>query len=269
VERLAASPGAIRVEAMPVLNRLLDALERGTVRAAEREGSEWKVRPWVKKGILLAFRVGRDVAESAPPFYFRDRDTLPCLDAPSRWEGIRVVPGGSAVRRGAHLDPGVVIMPPSYINVGAWVGEKTMIDSHVLVGSCAQVGSGVHLSAGVQIGGVLEPVGGLPVIVEDEVFVGGGCGVYDGTIVRTGAVLAAGVILTRSLALYDLPHAREIRAEPGRGLVVPERAVVVPGSRPARGSYAASLGIQLQAPVIVKYRDEATDAVSSLEEALR
>jgi 2,3,4,5-tetrahydropyridine-2-carboxylate N-succinyltransferase len=182
---------------------------------------------------------------------------------------VRIVPGGSAVRRGSFLGHGVVVMPPAYVNVGTWIGEGSMIDSHVLVGSCAQIGRRVHLSAGVQIGGVLEPIGALPVIVEDEAFVGGGCGIYEGTRVGRGAVLAPGVVLSRSVALYDLARERVIRADADAPLVVPDRAVVVPGARPARGKLADREGIHLQTPVIVKYRDDGTDAALALEGALR
>ena len=246
---------------------LLDRLERGELRAAEPDGDGWRVNPEVKEGILRAFRLGVDVDLPATPFAFRDRDTLPPRgEVPA---GVRVVPGGTAIRRGAFVAPGVVVMPPAYVNVGAYVGEGTMIDSHALVGSCAQVGRRVHLSAAAQIGGVLEPVGALPVVVEDDVFVGGGCGLYEGVRVRTGAVLAAGVVLTGSGVLYDLVREREIRATEGEPLTVPAGAVVVPGSRPAPGSWAHVRGLSISAAVIVKYRDARTAARTALEEALR
>ena len=269
VERLADLASPPEAEARAVAEALLDALEAGVVRAAEPREGAWQVNAWVKRGILLAFRtaVNVDVSVGAV-FRFRDRDLLipQTTLAPS---GVRIVPGGTVVRRGAFLGDGVVVMPPAYVNVGAWVGARTMIDSHALVGSCAQIGSDVHLSAAAQVGGVLEPVGELPVIVEDGVFVGGGCGIYEGTRVRSRAVLAAGVILARSIPLYDLVRKTVYRGGPGRPLEVPDGAVVVPGSRPAPGEYAAEQGLQIQAPVVVKYRDASTDAVSALEEALR
>ena len=246
---------------------LLDRLERGELRAAEPDGDGWRVNPEVKEGILRAFRLGVDVDLPAAPLAFRDRDTLPPRgELPA---GVRVVPGGSAIRRGAHVAKGVVIMPPAYVNVGAFVGEGTMIDSHALVGSCAQVGCRVHLSAAAQIGGVLEPVGALPVVVEDDVFVGGGVGLYEGVRVRARAVLAAGVVLTGSSVLYDLVNEREIRAADGEGLVVPEGAVVVPGTRPAPGSWAHVRGLSVAAALVVKVRDGRTDARTVLEGALR
>jgi 2,3,4,5-tetrahydropyridine-2-carboxylate N-succinyltransferase len=255
---------------LSLIETLWRALEAGEVRAAEPSGEGWRVNRWVKQGILLAFRTGRNVAGSLPPyFHFRDRETLPTSDPPRDGRNVRIVPGGTAVRRGAYLADGVVVMPPAYVNVGAWIGRKTMIDSHALVGSCAQIGDGVHLSAAAQIGGVLEPIGALPVIVEDGVFVGGGAGVYEGTRVRAGAVLAPGVILTRAVPLYDLVEQRVHRAGPDTPLVVPERAVVVPGARAAEGAFAAQHGIHLQAPVIVKIRNESTDAALALEQALR
>ena len=269
VERLADLASPPEAEARAVAEALLDALEAGVVRAAEPREGAWQVNAWVKRGILLAFRtaVNVDVSVGAV-FRFRDRDLLMPQTTSARSD-VRIVPGGTVVRRGAFLGDGVVVMPPAYVNVGAWVGARTMIDSHALVGSCAQIGSDVHLSAAAQVGGVLEPVGELPVIVEDGVFVGGGCGIYEGTRVRSRAVLAAGVILARSIPLYDLVRKTVYRGGPGRPLEVPDGAVVVPGSRPAPGEYAAEQGLQIQAPVVVKYRDASTDAVSALEEALR
>lgn len=245
---------------------LLDRLERGELRAAEPHGDGWRVNPGVKEGILRAFRLGVDADSIAPPFVFRDRDTLPPRSVLP--PGVRVVPGGSAIRRGAFVATGVVVMPPAYINVGAYVDEGSMIDSHALVGSCAQVGKRVHLSAAAQVGGVLEPVGALPVVVEDDVFVGGGAGLYEGVRVRTRAVLAAGVILTGTGVLFDLVNEREIRPRDGEPLTVPEGAVVVPGSRPAPGSWARVRGLALSSAVIVKYRDGKTDARTALEGAL-
>lgn len=270
IERLAEAPDAHPPRVRLAVEALLDALERGEVRAAEAGDGRWTVHAWVKRGILLAFRTGRNAPMAAPPaFWFRDREVFSTWD-PNRTErNVRVVPGGTTIRRGAHLGEGVVVMPPAYVNVGAWVGAGSMIDSHALIGSCAQVGRGVHVSAAVQIGGVLEPVGALPVIVEDGAFLGGGCGLYEGTQVGAGAVLAPGVVLSRAVPLFDLVRGEVHRAGTDRPLVVPPRAVVVPGSRPARGEFARAEGLQLHAPVIVKYRDPATDAALTLEEALR
>jgi len=246
---------------------LLAALERGEVRAAAPDASgSWLANGSVKEGILAAFRLGVDQESGEGVFRFRDRDTLPPRSLP---DGVRVVPGGSTIRRGAFLARGVVVMPPAYVNVGAWVDEGTMIDSHALVGSCAQVGKRVHLSAAAQVGGVLEPVGARPVVIEDDVFVGGGCGIYEGVLVRRRAVLASGTILTASTVVFDLPNEREIRGTPGQPLEIPEGAVVVPGSRPAPGAWALERGISLASPVIVKYRDAKTDAKTALEGALR
>ncbi len=246
---------------------LLDALERGERRAAAPDGAgNWFPDRAVKEGILEAFRLGVDVESGPPPFSFRDRDTLPPQPLP---QGVRIVPGGTIVRRGAHLGRGVVIMPPAYVNVGAYVDDGSMIDSHALVGSCAQIGKRVHLSAAAQVGGVLEPVGAVPVVIEDEVFVGGGAGIYEGVRVSRRAVLAAGVILTASTVLFDLVQECERRSAPGAPLTVPEGAVVVPGTRPAPGAWARERGISLAAPVIVKYRDAKTDVRTALEGALR
>jgi len=242
---------------------LLSALEAGLARAAFPDPSgAWRVRPWVKTAILAGFRFSGIEAFPAWPGGARDKAAFPPR-AIAAGDGVRLVPGGSAVRRGAHLGKGVVVMPPAYINVGAWIGEGTMVDSHALVGSCAQVGERVHLSAGVQVGGVLEPAGALPVIVEDEAFLGGLCALFEGVVVRRRAVLAPATIISASTTLYDLVRGRECRGE------VPEGAVVVPGSRPARGAWAEERGISLYAPCIVKYRDGGTDAATVLEEALR
>lgn len=269
IERLAGASDLDRDEARAAVDRLLSALESGSVRAAEPTANGWTVNAWVKRGLLLAFRCGVNVGIDASPFHFRDRDTLPTQDPARGGRNVRVVPGGSSVRRGAYLADGVVVMPPSFVNAGAHVGSGTMIDSHALVGSCAQIGARVHLSAAVQVGGVLEPPGAMPVIVEDDVFVGGGCGLYEGTRVGRGAVLAPGVVLTRAVPLNDIARERTIVADAGGTLIVPERAVVVPGSRPAGGAWARNLGLNLYAPVIVKYRDARTDAAAALEEALR
>ena len=271
IERFAGGvPPEAEAPARAAFERLREALERGAVRAAERgPDGRWMVHGWVKAGILLGFRIGRMVApESGPPFGFVDKDTYPLRRfAPA--DGVRVVPGGSSVRAGAYLAPGVVCMPPMYVNAGAYVDEGTMIDSHVLVGSCAQVGKRVHLSAAAQIGGVLEPAGALPVIVEDDVLVGGGCGVYEGTIVRERAVLAPGTILTGATPVIDLVRDRTYRREGTAPLEIPAGAVVVPGTRPVASGPGARDGIALYAPVIVKYRDARTDAATRLEDLLR
>ncbi|AXH96432.1 2,3,4,5-tetrahydropyridine-2,6-dicarboxylate N-succinyltransferase [Ornithinimicrobium avium] len=256
------SAGTDRAELLARVEELLRALEDGSVRAATRdEEGTWQAHAWVKRGILAAFRHGETV-ELDWPGGAVDRSLVPARRI-GLGDGVRLVPGGTSVRRGAHLAAGVVVMPPSYVNVGAHVGPGSMVDSHVLVGSCAQVGERVHLSTAVQLGGVLEPVGATPVVVEDDVFVGAQCGLYEGAVVRRGAVLAPGVVLTSGTTVYDLVEQREHRGE------VPEGAVVVPGSRPARGDYADVLGLSLYAPVVVKYRDASTDAATVLEDALR
>jgi 2,3,4,5-tetrahydropyridine-2-carboxylate N-succinyltransferase len=266
---------ALPPEAEQLVETLLGALETGAIRAAERDAEgNWQAVPWVKRGILLGFRVGRIVEMSIgghhgePRFAFFDKHTYPPQPL-ALASGVRIVPGGSAVRRGAYLAPGVVCMPPMYVNVGAWVGAGTMVDSHALVGSCAQIGERVHLSAAVQIGGVLEPVNAAPVVIEDDVLVGGGCGVYEGTIVRAAAVLAAGVVLTRGTPVYDLVRERVYRADADRPLEIPAGAVVVPGARQVVKGWGAEQGLSLQTPVIVKYRDERTDLATALEGWLR
>jgi 2,3,4,5-tetrahydropyridine-2-carboxylate N-succinyltransferase len=265
----ALPPDALGADARAVFATFLSALERGEVRAAEPGPDGWQVNAWVKKGILLGFRLGKLVElEPAGPLRFLDKDTYP-LRRLTLADGVRVVPGGSSVRAGAYLAPGVVMMPPAYVNVGAYVGEGTMVDSHALVGSCAQIGKRVHLSAGAMIGGVLEPVGALPVVVEDDVLVGGNTGVYEGAIVGRRAVLGAGVVLTASTTVYDIPRGTTYRRSGAAALRIPEGAVVVPGSRPASGAFAKEHGLCLSTPVIVKYRDEKTDAATALEEALR
>jgi 2,3,4,5-tetrahydropyridine-2-carboxylate N-succinyltransferase len=243
---------------------LLDALESGEVRAAHPTPDGWVVDTWVKEGILALFRASDVVAMGA----FRDKAPLTTrtFDATS---GVRLVPGGSAVRRGAYLAPGVVCMPPMYVNVGAWIGAGSMIDSHALVGSCAQVGEGVHVSAAAQLGGVLEPAGARPVIVEDGAFIGGNTGVYEGVRVGARAVLAAGVVLTAGTRLFDLVHERELTGTSRAPLEVPAGAVVVPGARPVRGAFAAERGLHAACALIVKYRDERTDAATAIEDALR
>jgi 2,3,4,5-tetrahydropyridine-2,6-dicarboxylate N-succinyltransferase len=256
-------------EARASFDALMAELEAGRVRAAQPGPDGWRVNAWVKQGILLGFRLGRIVeTEAAGPMRFFDKDTF----LPRRLtvaDGVRLVPGGSSVRSGAFVAPGVVVMPPAYVNVGSYVGEGTLIDSHALVGSCAQVGQRVHLSAGAMLGGVLEPVGAMPVIVEDEVLVGGNCGVYEGAIVGRRAVLGSGVILTGSVTVYDVPRKTTYRRNGAEPLRIPEGAVVVPGSRRLTDPFAEKYGLSLYTPVIVKYRDEKTDAAASLEEALR
>ncbi len=272
IERFAATPQGetIPSEAGAAIEAVLDGLERGELRAAFRgaDGS-WQAVAWVKRAILLAFRISSVVEmPMSTTFGYTDKEAMPprrlALD-----DGVRLVPGGSAVRRGAFLAPGVVCMPPMYVNVGAWVGAGTMIDSHALVGSCAQVGERVHLSAAAQIGGVLEPVNASPVVIEDGAMIGGNCGVYEGTVVRQGAVLGAGVILTRGTPVYDLVNETIHRGSAERPLEIPPNAVVVPGARRVSGGWAADQGLALQTPVIVKYRDARTDIATTLEQWLR
>lgn len=252
----------------PAVRRLLEALERGEVRAARREGERWVANAWVKQGILLGFRIGQLEASSAGALSFVDKATFPARQFTVA-DQVRVVPGGSSVRSGAYVAPGVICMPPMYINVGAYIDEGTLVDSHALVGSCAQIGKRVHLSAAAQIGGVLEPVNASPVVIEDDVLVGGNCGVYEGTVVRSRAVLGASTILTRSTPVYDTVRDEIYRATAEQPLTIPQDAVVVPGSRAVKRGKAAEWGLSLYTPVIVKYRDEKTDASAALEEALR
>lgn len=250
-----------------------DRLDAGRVRAAQPDPSAphgWRVNAWVKRGILLGFRLGTlaryELGDGL--LHFSDKSTFPPKTS-SPGDGTRVVPGGSAVREGAYLGRGVTCMPPMYVNVGAWVGDGTMIDSHALVGSCAQVGRRCHISAAAQIGGVLEPVGALPVVIEDDVLVGGNCGIYEGAIVKRGAVLGAGVIITRSTPVFDIARGDVIRAADDGPLVIPEGAVVVPGSRPIGNGPGREWNLSLQAPVIVKYRDDRTGERIRLEDLLR
>jgi 2,3,4,5-tetrahydropyridine-2-carboxylate N-succinyltransferase len=265
--------GAPRDAARDAFLRLRTELSSGRVRAAEPDASSptgWRVNVWVKQGILLGFRFGdivdMGVAKGRWPFF--DKDTLPLksIDAAS---GVRIVPGGSAVREGAYLGTGVICMPPMYVNIGAYVGDGTLVDSHALVGSCAQIGRKVHLSAAAQIGGVIEPVGAMPVIVEDDVLVGGNCGIYEGAIIKRRAVLASGTIITGSTPVYDLPNERILKPAAGQPLVVPEGAVVVPGARAVTVGAGKEWGLSLATPVIVKYRDEKTDARTELERWIR
>lgn len=249
-------------------NEVMASLEAGQIRVAEKVDGKWKVNSWIKEVILAGFRLGALTDMSDGAFSFTDKATYPARRF-SVEDGVRIVPGGSTVRRGAFLAPSVIMMPPSYVNVGAYVGPGTMIDSHALVGSCAQVGSHVHLSAASQLGGVLEPVGALPVIIEDNVFIGGNCGIYEGTIVRENAVIATGVIINSSTAVFDAVKGGWIRAGETGQVVIPEGAVVVAGSRPVTKGPGAENGIHIYTPVIVKYRDSKTDASLELEDILR
>jgi 2,3,4,5-tetrahydropyridine-2-carboxylate N-succinyltransferase len=270
IESFAAVPLGQRLpsDAEHLINDLLDALERGEIRAAERTSDgTWRAVPWVKQGILLGFRIGK-LVEMGETLGFVDKHTYP-LRRMRAADNVRVVPGGSSIRRGAYVAPGVVCMPPMYVNVGAYVGEGTMVDSHALIGSCAQIGARVHVSAAAQIGGVLEPVNAAPVVIEDDVLVGGNCGVYEGTVVRERAVLAAGVVLTRGTPVFDLVRETIYKATADRPLEIPPAAVVVPGARAITSGWARQQGLSLQAPVIVKYRDEKTDLATTLESWLR
>jgi 2,3,4,5-tetrahydropyridine-2-carboxylate N-succinyltransferase len=261
--------GLNRTTALRTFNEFKFFLNRGELRAAEKRGGQWNVNLWVKKGILLGFRLGEIQDDSLTnEFRFFDKSTYP-LKRLAIDDGVRIVPGGSAIRDGAFVGKGVVCMPPMYINVGAYVDEGTLIDSHALVGSCAQVGKRVHLSAGAQLGGVLEPVGALPVIIEDDVFVGGNCGIYEGTIVRSRAVIGAGVILTSSTRVYDTVRQAVYRSTAGAPLIIPEEAVVVPGTRPIESGWGKNENLSVSAPIIVKYRDEKTNASTALEDGLR
>jgi 2,3,4,5-tetrahydropyridine-2-carboxylate N-succinyltransferase len=288
---IAAGAAADRAAARDAFVELRRALGNGDVRAAEPDASAaggWRVNTWVKQGILLGFRVGDIVdmsvespgdagagpAQAGSPakagryLAFYDKDTMP-LKRPGAGAGVRIVPGGSSIREGAFVSRGVICMPPMFINIGAHVGEGTMVDSHALVGSCAQVGRRVHLSAGAQIGGVIEPVGAMPVVIEDDVLVGGNTGVYEGAIVRQRAVIAAGVVITGSTPLYDLPRGVILRPEAGQPLIVPEGAVVVPGARAVSVGAGRDWGLSLATPVIVKYRDDRTDTRTELEAWIR
>lgn len=249
-------------------NQVCRDLESGRLRVAEKVDGKWIVNSWVKEVILSGFRLGRLKDMSCGEFAFFDKDTVP-LRKFSESDGVRIVPGGSSVRTGAYLAPSVIMMPPSYVNIGAYVDEGTMIDSHALVGSCAQVGKHVHLSAASQLGGVLEPVGALPVIIEDNVFIGGNCGIYEGTIVKENAVIGTGVVINSSTAIFDAVSGEYIKANADGQIVVPAGAVVVAGSRPVAKGPGADNGIHLYCPVIVKYRDAKTSASVTLEDLLR
>ncbi|MFB3915414.1 MAG: 2,3,4,5-tetrahydropyridine-2,6-dicarboxylate N-succinyltransferase [Terriglobales bacterium] len=256
-------------DARSVFIQFRNALTEGKIRAAEKVDGRWQTNVWVKQGILLGFRLGEMTEmSSGGGLTFVDKDTFPARSFTTS-DGVRVVPGGSSARLGAYIAPSVICMPPMYINVGAYVDEATLVDSHALVGSCAQIGKRVHLSAAAQVGGVLEPVNAAPVIIEDDVLVGGNCGVYEGTQVRARAVLGAGTILTRSTPLYDTVKGEVYRATAEQPLIVPENAVVVPGGRPITKGKAAEWGLSVYCPVIIKYRDEKTDRGAALEELLR
>jgi 2,3,4,5-tetrahydropyridine-2,6-dicarboxylate N-succinyltransferase len=263
------TPTTERMEAVKTIGLFLTELEKGTVRAAVRdEDGIWKPQTWVKEGILAAFRFGILAEFASGSLSFIDKDTIPARRFKVA-DGVRIVPGGSSIRRGSFIAKGVVMMPPAFVNIGAYVDEDTMIDSHALVGSCAQIGKRVHLSAAAQIGGVLEPVGQVPVVIEDDVVVGGNCGIYEGTIVRTRAVIGAGVVLTGSTPVYDTVRGQIYRRTNERPLEIPYGAVVIPGSRPMKGTFAEQHGLTVTTPMIVKYRDEKTDSATALEEALR
>jgi 2,3,4,5-tetrahydropyridine-2-carboxylate N-succinyltransferase len=269
IEALINRPAAEIEENDGTIAEFLEALNSGTIRAASPTAdNQWVTNTWVKQGILLCFRLGRLIDFTSGIFPFFDKHTIP-LKPLSIENGVRVVPGGSSVRTGAYLAPGVICMPPMYVNIGAYVDEGTLIDSHALVGSCAQIGKRVHLSAAAQIGGVLEPVGARPVIIEDDVFVGGNCGIYEGCLVRRGAVLAPGVILTAATRIYDVVNDTIITRTESAPLEVPENAVVVPGARGIDTPFAREHNLSLYTPVIVKYRDEKTDAATTLETTLR
>ena len=268
-----AGSAAAKDDARKAFFELRKALSTGEIRAAEPDSSTpsgWRVNAWVKQGILLGFRFGDVVDASADhgrwPFF--DKDTM-SLKKPALGDGIRIVPGGSTIREGAYVAKSVVCMPPMYINIGAYVGEGTLVDSHALIGSCAQVCARVHVSAAAQIGGVIEPVGAMPVIVEDDVLVGGNTGIYEGAVIKQRAVIAAGTVVTGSTPVYDLVHSRIIKPEPGQPLVIPEGAVVVPGARAVTVGAGKDWGLSLATPVIVKYRDDKTDTRTELESWIR
>ncbi len=247
----------------------LNGLNTGKIRAAQPEGDEWKINVWVKRGILLLFKFGKlvDMSEGNK-FRFYDKHTIPTKQISLR-DKVRIVPGGSLIRIGTYTAPGVICMPPMFINIGAFVDEGSMIDSHALVGTCGQIGKRVHLSAASQIGGVLEPAGARPTIVEDDVMIGGNCGIYEGVLVGRGAVLGSGTVLNASTKVYDLVREEVLASVEGETLKIPAGAVVIPGSRKLKGEFAERFGLSAAAPIIVKYRDEKTDARTALEDALR
>jgi 2,3,4,5-tetrahydropyridine-2-carboxylate N-succinyltransferase len=271
IEALAAQGAAAnRAQARAAYNELKAALEAGSVRSAEPDAASpngWRVNTWVKQGILLGFRFG-DLVDMPAGLPFSDKDTQ-TVQQFERSRNIRVVPGGSAIRGGAHIANGVICVPPMYVNIGAYIGEGTLIDSHALVGSCAQIGARVHVSAAAQIGGVLEPVGAMPVIVEDDVLIGGNTGIYEGAVIKQRAVIAAGTVLTGSTPVYDLVNGTIIKPAAGQPLVIPQGAVVVPGARAVTVGAGKDWGLSLATPVIVKYRDDKTDSRTELEQWIR
>jgi 2,3,4,5-tetrahydropyridine-2-carboxylate N-succinyltransferase len=255
--------------ALTLFNVFMEELNKGHIRAAEKREEEWVVHSWVKKGILLGFRIGTLQNMSINDrFVYYDKHTYP-LKSIMINDGIRIVPGGSAIRDGAYIGKDVICMPPMYINVGAYVDDGTLIDSHALVGSCAQIGKRVHVSAGTQIGGVLEPVGSLPVIIEDDVLIGGNCGIYEGTIISSKSVIGAGTVLTGSTPVYDLVYDAVYIKTEKRPLIIPPKAVVVPGSRPISQGRGKDLGLSVYSPIIIKYRDDKTEKSTQLEDLLR
>ncbi len=258
-----------RIKALAAFKELVKLLNAGKVRSAEKQNGVWKANAWVKKGILLGFRLGKNKDMSIyKQMLFFDKNTLPIK--PMRVEDcVRIVPGGSSIRTGAYIGKGVICMPPMYINIGAYIDENSLIDSHALVGSCAQLGKKIHLSAAAQIGGVLEPINSVPVIIEDEVMIGGNCGIYEGTIVQKRAVIGAGCIITGSTPVYDTVKGKIYRKTMDEPLIIPEGAVVVAGSRPLKNEYGIENSLSVYTPLIIKYRDEKTDAGTALEESLR
>jgi 2,3,4,5-tetrahydropyridine-2-carboxylate N-succinyltransferase len=267
---VAAGANADKTAGRAAFGELRNALEEGTVRSAQPDPSSptgWRVNMWVKQGILLGFRFG-DLVDMTAGLPFYDKDTM-SVQRPGPEAGVRIVPGGSTIRAGAYVAKGVICVPPMYINIGAYVGEGTLVDSHALVGSCAQIGARVHLSAAAQIGGVLEPVGAMPVIVEDDCLVGGNTGIYEGAVIKKRAVIAAGVVLTGSTPIYDLVNSVIIKPQPGQPMIVPEGAVVVPGARAVTVGSGKDWGLSLATPVIVKYRDGRTDTRTELESWIR
>lgn len=257
-----------RQEARLLFDEIRASLENGLIRTAEKINSDWVVNTWVKEAIVTGFKLGNLEDVSIPGLKFFDKDTLP-LHKTSINNKIRLVPGGSAIRGGAYVAEGTILMPPCYVNIGAYIDKGCMIDSHALIGSCAQIGKNVHISAASQVGGVLEPVGALPVIIEDNVFIGGNCGIYEGTIVKEKAVLGTGVILNSSTPVFDNTTAEFIRKSNDIPLIIPASAVVVAGSRPINSGNGKQENIHIYCPVIIKYRDEKTDSSTTLEELLR
>jgi len=255
-------------KALAAFGEMVNLLNKGEVRSAEKREGNWHANEWVKKGILLGFRLGKIENFSVEQFKFYDKHTLP-LKSIKRNDGVRIVPGGSSIRNGCYVGKGVICMPPMYINIGAYVDDNSLIDSHALVGSCAQLGKNIHLSAAAQIGGVLEPINSVPVIIEDDVMIGGNCGIYEGTIVSRRAVIGAGCVITGSTPVYDSVKGKIYKKTKDEPLVIPEGAVVVAGSRPLKSEFGIEKSLSIYTPVIIKYRDEKTDAATALEESLR